>query len=307
MLADLPTPVQADLPTAAQPDPPTAVQPVLPAAVSPDLSMPVPPDRPGTGPGITDDPFAGLFRSTPGGPGQRQQNLGPPYGRDTLPAEPGPPPSSLPGRPHRVPPRRNRAKAVVIVAAVIVALAAGGAGAWAALGHKGHPSAGPATHVRVTPTAPSTSAQPSASTISPSATPTAGSGLLALGPGVSQGGAEPAVVAFLNSYFTAINNYDYQQYRSLLDAQLRQGLTAAQFDSDYRSVHDSTVTLTSIASAGGPTVAASMTFTSHQPLAKSASHSSCTRWSTTLYLTPHGSSYVIGSPPASYHAAYQAC
>lgn len=131
--------------------------------------------------------------------------------------------------------------------------------------------------------------------------------MVALGPGVSPSGAEPAVVAFLNNYFAAINNFDYPQYRSLLDAQLRQGLTAAQFYSGYQSVHDSNVTLTSIASAGGPTVAASMTFTSHQPPAKSASHSSCTRWRTTLYLTPTGSSYVIGSPPASYHAAYRAC
>jgi hypothetical protein len=128
-----------------------------------------------------------------------------------------------------------------------------------------------------------------------------------VGPGVSQSGLEPTVAAFVNSYFAAINNDDYQQYRSLLAGGLRQALTAAQFYSGYRSVHDSNVTLTSIASDGGPAVAASTTFTSHQPSAKSASHSSCTRWSITLYLTPHGSSYVIGSPPAGYHAAYHAC
>jgi zinc-ribbon domain len=296
-----------DLPAGAPPDLPTAVQAVPPAGVSPDPPMPVPPGRPGSGPGIPDDPFAGLFRNTPGEPGQRQRPLGPPYDRDPLPAESDPPPSALPGGPHRVPPRRNRAKAAVIVAAVIVVLAAGGAGAWAALAHKGHPDARPITRERVTPITPSTSAQPSIGTPSPSATPTTGSGLVALGPGVPQSGPEPTVAAFLNSYFAAINDDDYQQYRSLLGTRLRQELSAAQFSSGYRSVHDSHVTLTSIASAGGPGVAASMTFTSYQPPAKSASHSSCTHWSITLYLVPHGSSYVMGSPPAGYHAAYHAC
>jgi hypothetical protein len=281
----------------------------VPLASEPPARQPtsVSPERPGTGPGIHDDPFAGSFGNTPGEPGQRQRDLGPPDDRQTLPAESDPPSSSPPGGPGREPPRRNRTKAVVIVAAVIIVLVAGGAGAWAALANKGHPDARPITHARVTPITPSTSAQPSTSTPSPSATPTTGSGLVTLGPGVSQSGLEPAVTAFLNSYFAAINNDDYQQYRSLLGARLRQALTAAQFSSGYQSVHDANVTLTSIASAGGPAVAASMTFTSHQPPAKSASHSTCTHWRITLYLVPHGSSYVIGSPPASYHAAYHAC
>jgi hypothetical protein len=313
--ADLPTASQPalrtaeqpDLSMAAPPDSPTAVQPVPAAGISPDPPMPVSPDRPGAGPGIPDDPFAGLFRSVPGEPGQRQQDPGSPHDRDTVPAESDPPSSSLPGRPDREPPRRNRTKAAVIAAAVLVVLAAGGAAAWAALANKGHPGARPITHARVTPITPSASAQPSTSTPSPSATPTTRSGLVALGPGVSPSGLEPAVAAFLNSYFAAINDDDYQQYRSLLGARLRQALSATQFSSGYRSVHDSNVTLTSIASAGGPTVAASMTFTSHQPPAKSASHSSCTHWSITLYIVRRGSSYVIGSPPASYHAAYHAC
>jgi hypothetical protein len=125
-------------------------------------------------------------------------------------------------------------------------------------------------------------------------------------PGVSRQGGEPTVVAFLNSYFTAINNHDYQQYRGLLDAQVQRQETAAKFATGYRGSHDSAATLTGLTSSGAQ-VMASVSFTSHQPAAVSPSHSRCTRWNITLFLTPHGGSYVIGSPPSGYHASYQAC
>jgi len=160
----------------------------------------------------------------------------------------------------------------------------------------------PRPHVSSTP--PTSPARP---TTSPPVTPSPTStGLVTVAPGVPPGGDEPTVVAFLNSYFTAINNHDYQQYRGLLDAQMQQQETAAVFRAGYRGSHDSAATLTGLTSAGAQ-VAASVSFTSHQPAAVSPTHSGCTDWTITLYLTPQGGPYLIGSPPSGYHASYQAC
>jgi hypothetical protein len=117
----------------------------------------------------------------------------------------------------------------------------------------------------------------------------------------------PAVLSFLNTYFAAINAHNYQRYYGLLDAQQQRGITEHQFRTGYRDTRDSRATLVTLGPAGGGTIAAAVTFTSHQPAADSPSHSGCTNWNTTLYLRRQGSSYVIGAPPASYHATYQAC
>ena len=61
--------------------------------------------------------------------------------------------------------------------------------------------------------------------------------------GASQNANAASVAAFLDHYFAAINNHDYQSYVSLLSPQAQQGLTAAQFDSGYRSTADSAETL----------------------------------------------------------------
>jgi hypothetical protein len=118
---------------------------------------------------------------------------------------------------------------------------------------------------------------------------------------------EHSVLAFLNSYFTAINTHNYQRYHGLLDAQQQQQVSLGQFRSGYRDTRDSRATLVALGPAGGGTVAASITFTSHQPASGSPSHTGCTDWNTTLYLRPQGGSYVITAPPASYHASYHAC
>lgn len=54
-------------------------------------------------------------------------------------------------------------------------------------------------------------------------------------------------------------------------------------------------------------MAAAVTFTSRQSAADSHDASPCTDWRITLYLQPDGSSYLIGRPPASYHASSSAC
>ena len=196
------------------------------------------------------------------------------------------------------------------MAGVVVVLAGGGVAAWAALGHHGrasasprHPASAVVSHPPSTPVQPVTSPATSA----PAPTPTASTGLVTVAPGVTQQGAEPAVVAFLNTYFTAINTHDYQQYRSLLSPRLQQAETEAEFRAGYRGTSDSAATLAGLAPQGPGIVAASITFTSHQPASDSPTHSGCTNWDITLYLEAQGNSYVIGSPPASYHASFQAC
>ena len=132
-------------------------------------------------------------------------------------------------------------------------------------------------------------------------------GHVAVAPGVAQQVGEPQVVAFLNAYFTAINSHDYQEYRSLLDSQMRQNLTIAEFRSGYQSTTDSNGTLTDISAAGPALIGASVTFTSHQPAADSPSGTACTDWRITLFLGRQAGRYAIEAPPSGYHASYRAC
>lgn len=212
----------------------------------------------------------------------------------------GDPAAGVPFRNQGSVPRRARAdKAGLMLAGAMAVLVAGGTGVWAVTRHAGqagHPAAGHAANP-----APSTPARPE-----PTAAP-AGDNLVMIAPGVAQGGAEPAVVAFLDDYFAAINDHDFPQYRSLLGAPLRKDETAADFRAGYRTTADSGATLVGLAPGSGQAVAATITFTSHQSAADSPTRTTCTTWQTTLYLRPKGQSYVIEEPPASYRAIYRAC
>ena len=247
--------------------------------------------------------FAGPQAGYAGAEGGYGGPPGPGYGETIVSQPPYPG-----GGPPEDQPRRGRARAITLVAGVVLVLAAGGVGAWAALGGKGHPHAGPSHHPRPANTAPSSSPQPSTSAPSTSPAPSpSSSGMVAEAPGVTGQHNAKSVLAFLNNYFTAINTHNYQQYYGLLDSQQQHGITEGQFRSGYRDTRDSRATLVALGPGAGGTVAASVTFTSHQPAGDSPSHSRCTHWSTTLYLRHHGGTYVIGAPPASYHASYQAC
>jgi len=113
--------------------------------------------------------------------------------------------------------------------------------------------------------------------------------------------------ALVNSYFTAINQHDYSAYASLLDQQAQRQNPESTFDSGYATTTDSAETLTSISGTGSGGLAASLTFTSQQSPADSPDSSSCDQWSITLFLVPNGAGYLIGTPPSSYSASYQAC
>jgi hypothetical protein len=138
------------------------------------------------------------------------------------------------------------------------------------------------------------------------ASPPTGSIQVAVAPGVAQEPGAAAATAFLGRYFTAINGHDFAQYASLLDSQLRQGLTAQQFSGGYRSTTDSAATLTAVTPAAAG-LAAAVTFTSHQQAADSSDHSTCTNWDITLFLIPQGGSYVMTAAPPGYHASSRPC
>ena len=256
---------------------------IAPAAGTPQTMPPAGP------PQYADDPFATLF-----GP------------REPPPSAPAPPAHAGDYGYYPEPPRPRRTRTIAIGAAVLAVLAGGGVAAWALTRPASHSSAHaartPRVHVSTTPTG--TATRPASSP--PAAPSPARARLVKVAPGISAQRDEPSVVAFLTSYFTAINTYDYQQYRRLLDAAVQRQETAVSFAAGYRGTRDSAITLTGLASSGAQ-VAASVSFTSHQPAANSPSHSKCTRWNITLFLTPKHGSYVKGTAPPGYQAVYRAC
>jgi hypothetical protein len=130
---------------------------------------------------------------------------------------------------------------------------------------------------------------------------------VAVSPAARADSAEPAVAAWLDHYFTAINSRDYQAYVSLLNAQEAADESQSDFDSGYGTTTDSAATLTSISDLGGGGEAADVSFTSHQSPAQSVNDSSCDTWAITIYLEPSGSSYAEVPPPAGYHSRYESC
>jgi hypothetical protein len=211
-------------------------------------------------------------------------------------------------------PRRRGARfAVASLAAVAIAVAGGGGAFWwvrthheqsrAEAAQTGNPAQNGSSPLSGTASgAPAPSAAPS---MSPGSSAT--SGVLTVAPAVSQNADASPVESFLNSYFSAINNHDYQQFRSLLDQKMAQGESAQNFDDGYGSTRDSDATLTAISNMGAGQVSAAVTFTSHQSPSQSPSSSACTNWNVTLYLASTETGYMLEAAPAGYHAAYQAC
>jgi hypothetical protein len=202
----------------------------------------------------------------------------------------------------------------VTALAAVAVLAGGGGGAfWWVRTHHGQSQAEAARATKPGKTGPSPVSGSASGAPAPSAVPSvspespAGSGVLTVAPAVSQNADASSVESFLNNYFSAINSHNYEQYRSLLDQKMAQDESAQDFDHGYGSTQDSDATLTGISSVGASQVSAAVTFTSHQSPSQSPSDSACTNWNVTLYLVSSGTGYVLETPPADYHAAYQAC
>ncbi len=202
---------------------------------------------------------------------------------------------------------------MAFLATVAIAIAGGGGAFWWAQTHheqsraKAAQTGNPAKDgsLPLSGTVSGASAPSAAPSMSPGSSAT--SGVLTVAPTVSQDADAPPVESFLNSYFSAINNHDYQQFRNLLDQKMAQGESAQNFDTGYGSTRDSDATLTAISSMDAGQVRATVTFTSHQSPSQSPSDSACTNWNVMLYLASNETGYVLEAAPAGYHAAYQAC
>jgi hypothetical protein len=171
-----------------------------------------------------------------------------------------------------------------------------------------------------------TRTRPRASAAAPGPAPN--TGLIDVVPSADQGPAASRVEAFLAGYFTAINNHSYQQLRPLLSSSMRRQEPPPRFAAGYQTTSDSGAVLTAISGISPAAVAATVSFTSHQPPATShqppatshqppaTSHqlpadspsgTTCTDWTITLYLTLHDDRYVLDPPPPGYRAIYRAC
>jgi hypothetical protein len=116
-----------------------------------------------------------------------------------------------------------------------------------------------------------------------------------------------AVVAFLDRYFSAINERDYLAYRRLFSPAVRGGLSDAVFGARYAGTRDSRVTLRKIRVLGPGAVEALITFTSHQKPGDSQTQSSCTIWRVSLALIARAHRYVIESPPTGSRGSFSNC
>jgi hypothetical protein len=227
-----------------------------------------------------------------------------------------------PTRPRqRRPARRAR---MTSAALTTVALLLGVLTAWVAFGHhdprraagsrlsSSQTGAGQPGH---SPAAGSPSAVPSstapAPAPAPSVTPGAsqppgGSMPVAMAPGVRGDPAAAQIEVLVASYFTAINDHDFQAYRHLLLGPLRHQLSAAEFTQTYGSTSDSDVTLV-LVSVNGPVAAATVTFTSKPSPGSGGDAAACTSWRVTLYLQQRGARFLVSAPPPGYHPAQHAC
>jgi hypothetical protein len=148
-----------------------------------------------------------------------------------------------------------------------------------------------------------------APTISPTTgtTPSAGAGLVVLAPGIVHDSLTSRVVAFVNKYFTAINEHSFRKYDALLDPTMQQNETAQSFHAGFRTTTDSVAMITAISTVSPGVVGATMTFVSHQSPADSATGTACTDWNITLYLQDYTGQYRLRSAPPGYHSAFKAC
>jgi hypothetical protein len=108
------------------------------------------------------------------------------------------------------------------------------------------------------------------------------------------------VVTLLDTYFSAINQHDFQTYSSLFIPAIR--ATMHKFGPSYVSTRDSRARLTGLAATGPQGLAAIVTFVSHQNVADSPDHATCDRWHITLFLKHNGSGYHIRHPQPGFPA-----
>jgi hypothetical protein len=232
---------------------------------------------------------------------RRARDAEPPYLAPDLPAD---------LQPRPVPRRRRKAAVAVLAAAVLLVAAAGGVDLWRMHRHHATSAASPGL---TKPRAAAPGTRPGARPPSagpkhqPAPGPAISSRIVTVAPGIGRNPHAALVKAYLGRYFTAINNHNYQQFRPLLGTNMREDEPATKFYPGYQSTTDSAAVLTSISDIRPGLITAAVSFTSHQLPADTPSGTACTNWSITLYLSQHGSRYLLEEPPPGYHAVYQPC
>jgi hypothetical protein len=161
---------------------------------------------------------------------------------------------------------------------------------------------GMADRASVADRAKTTAAEPSASAALPTV-----DGLVTTAPGVANAPHEAAVVAFVNSYLSAIDKHGYRAYKRLFSPAAGGQLSAATFRSADGTTQDSALTLASIGVIGAGQVEALVTVTSHQGLVGSPTHSPCAASRISLSLIKQGRGYVLAAQPVEYRASDRRC
>jgi hypothetical protein len=194
--------------------------------------------------------------------------------------------------------RRSEGHWIVAAATLIVLIIATGTVLLLLLGRSG-----PASAPRARP-----AARPTTPAASPAVPPASGPPISVAASAASSPN-EAAVLSFLTSYFTAINDHDFTAYQQLFSQPLRADLSAPSFSAGYGTTTDSAITLGGIGAIGSGELVAQVTFVSHQQAAASPTNSACTAWSVSLYLIEQGGggSYLLQQPPTGYQASYSAC
>ncbi|WP_329002416.1 hypothetical protein OHA18_04780 [Kribbella sp. NBC_00709] len=138
------------------------------------------------------------------------------------------------------------------------------------------------------------------------ATPEVGNELIAVAPEAAQDPTAADVVRLLTSYFTAINNHDYDSYQVLLTRAARATQSRKQFTDGFRSTVDSEITLVGLGTATDGRQLAQVSFVSTQNAEDGPDGQTCTRWTVGKFIEGQGADLQIGKA-LSGHASREAC
>lgn len=152
---------------------------------------------------------------------------------------------------------------------------------------------------------------PEGDSSSPTDMPSFPPGPVQVGEDEQDDGTAPPVVAFLDEYFDAINQHDYQSFAKLW-ASPSDTPSQSTFSSNWGTTQDSDETLVSLSTAddGSNDLIAEVQFASHQSAASSPDDDgdTCDNWDDYLYLTPSGDTYVLDVAPSdSDETSYEPC
>lgn len=145
------------------------------------------------------------------------------------------------------------------------------------------------------------------STDEPTETPTDPNGVVVLSESATLDPDAAPVLSVVSQYFQAINTDDFDLYYNLHTADAQAGIDAGTFETGFESTRDADAEVTEIGFQPDGERTAEVTFTSTQDAVDGPDGDTCDQWDIVLFLEADGDDFLIGSPPASYHASFQPC